>query len=178
MAHFAQLDENSVVINVVVVDDNEIVDDVDPDGTSEAKGIEFLQSIEGEDTVWVQTSYNTRGNEHPENRPRRRHYAAIGMTYDSVRDVFVYSSPYPSWVLNDDGLWEAPVTPEKHTEGRYDWDEENQQWTEMELPDQPFPSWTWNTSSYVWEPPMAFPADWDDDNPYTWDEENEVWVSP
>ena len=89
MAHFAQLDENSVVINVVVVDDNEIVDDVDPDGTSEAKGIAFLKSIEGEDTIWVQTSYNTNAHAHPENRPRRRTFAGIGMVYNSTLDMFI-----------------------------------------------------------------------------------------
>lgn len=75
MAHFAQLNDNSIVIQVIVVHNNEL-------GLpeSEAKGIEFCQSLFGADTRWVQTSYN--GN-------FRGKYAGVGDTYDVENDVFL-----------------------------------------------------------------------------------------
>ena len=84
MSHFAQLDENNVVTQVIVVHNNELVDSkqttVNEDGSvpvaiveSEAKGIAFCQSLFGDDTRWVQTSYNGSF---------RGKYAGIGDTYD------------------------------------------------------------------------------------------------
>jgi hypothetical protein len=113
MAHFAELDENNVVKQVIVVHNNELlVDGVE----SEAKGIEFCQSLFG--GTWIQTSYN--GN-------IRRNYAAIGMTYDEVRDAFISPKFFPSWVLNEETLeWEAPVP--RPTSGSWEWEEETQEW--------------------------------------------------
>jgi hypothetical protein len=175
MAHFAQLDENNVVINVVVVDDNEIVDDADPDGTSETKGIAFLKSIEGEDTIWVQTSYNTNAHEHPENRPFRRTFAGVGMVYNSTLDMFVSPQPSSAWVLQSNGSWVPPVA-RPDDGGKYMWDEDAQEWTARTPPDSPFPSWTWNAALWQWEPPAAVPEDWDDNNPYEWNEDTLSWV--
>ena len=77
MAHFAQLDENNVVTQVIVVHNNELVDN----GVErEELGVAFCQSLFGADTRWVQTSYN--GN-------IRGVYAGIGYTYDPDKDVFV-----------------------------------------------------------------------------------------
>ena len=77
MAHFAQLDENNVVTQVIVVANEELLlDGVE----NEDKGIAFCKSLLGEDTHWVQTSYN--GN-------IRKNYAGIGYTYDVNQDVFV-----------------------------------------------------------------------------------------
>lgn len=77
MAHFAQLDENNVVIQVIVVHNNELlVDGVE----NEAQGVAFCHTLFGADTRWVQTSYN--GN-------FRGCFAGIGYTYDPVQDVFV-----------------------------------------------------------------------------------------
>ena len=116
MAHFAELDENNVVKQVIVVHNNELlVDGVE----SEAKGIEFCQSLFG--GTWIQTSYN--GN-------IRRNYAAIGMTYDEVRDAFISPKFFPSWVLNEETLeWEAPVP--RPTSGSWEWEEETQEWVEV-----------------------------------------------
>jgi len=77
MAHFAQLDENNVVLQVIVVNNDELMDGTDE---NEAKGIAFCQSLFGADTRWVQTSYNANF---------RGIYAGIGYTYDPVKDEFV-----------------------------------------------------------------------------------------
>jgi hypothetical protein len=77
MAHFAQINENNVVLQVIVVNNDELMDGTDE---NEAKGIAFCQSLFGADTRWVQTSYNANF---------RGIYAGIGYTYDSVKDEFV-----------------------------------------------------------------------------------------
>ena len=90
MAHFAQLDENNVVTQVIVVHNNELIDStpifisgvVYVNGESEDKGIEFCKSLFGADTNWVQTSYNASF---------RGKYAGIGDTYDATTNIF--SSP-------------------------------------------------------------------------------------
>jgi hypothetical protein len=126
MAHFAELDENNIVKQVIVVHNNELlVDGVE----SEAKGIEFCQSLFGGN--WVQTSYN--GN-------FRKNYAGIGFVYDSTLDAFYIPQPYPSWTLNEDTCdWEPPTpmpvnpyTPDQEAywlEPQYQWDEATLSWT-------------------------------------------------
>jgi hypothetical protein len=99
MAHFAELDQHSVVIQVVVVANAELLDS---GVESEAKGIAFLASLFGNDR-WVQTSYN--GN-------IRRNFASIGFTYDASRDAFVPPQPFPSWTLNEQTCrWVPPPYP-------------------------------------------------------------------
>lgn len=90
----------------------------------------FVDSSPGQ---WIQTSYNTHGNQHPENRPLRGNYAGIGYTYDSVNDVFYAPKHYPSWILNQSTwLWEAPVP--MPTDGQlYKWDEPTLSWKAIEL---------------------------------------------
>jgi len=79
---------------------------------------------------WIQTSYNTIGNQHPEGRPLRGNYAGIGYTYDATNDVFYAPQPYPSWTLNETTwLWEAPVAIPTEG-GPYAWDEETKSWIE------------------------------------------------
>lgn len=117
MAHFAQLDENNVVTQVIVVHNN---DCLDANGNeSEAVGAAFCQSLLGGN--WKQTSYN--GN-------IRKNYAGIGYTYNETRDAFVAPQPFPSWVLNEDAKWEAPV-PMPTDNKRYLWNEEQQNWVEV-----------------------------------------------
>jgi hypothetical protein len=82
MAHFAQLDENSLVTQVIVVN-NSVINNL-PFPESEPLGIEFCQSLFGADTIWKQTSYNDNF---------RKNYAGIGYTYDSVRDAFIPPKP-------------------------------------------------------------------------------------
>jgi len=116
MAHFAKLDENNVVVEVIVVNNNELLQD---GVESEAKGIEFLVDWSGGYTNWKQTSYN--GN-------FRKHYAGVGYTYDATRDAFIPPPPFPSWTLNESTcLWDAPIP--MPTDGqRYYWDEPTTSW--------------------------------------------------
>jgi hypothetical protein len=121
MAHFAQLDENNNVIQIDVVA-NSVINDL-PFPESEPIGIEFLKSIYGENTRWVQTSYNSNF---------RNTYAMIGSFYDSVVDAFVPASPFPSWVRTEHGLsWEAPVQVPDYVNG-YEWDESIVNWVLVE----------------------------------------------
>jgi len=117
MAHFAQLDENNVVMQVVVVHNNELLDN---GIESEAKGIAFCQSL-FPNTNWIQTSYN--GN-------MRKNYASIGYTYDAQIDAFIPPKLYASWILNDAARWEAPV-PMPQDGKQYQWDENIIKWREI-----------------------------------------------
>ena len=117
MAHFAQLDQNNVVIQVIVVNNEDLLDDNDVE--QESLGVTFLQGLLGSDTTWKQTSYN--GN-------MRKNYAGVGYTYDSTRDAFIPPQPYASWTLNETTcLWEAPVA--YPTDGEeYFWNEATLSW--------------------------------------------------
>ncbi len=122
MAHFAELNENNIVTRVIVVHNNEIT----VDGQElEFKGIDFCEGLFGHRN-WVQTSYN--GN-------IRYNFAGVGYTWDPDNNAFYAPQPYPSWSLNEDYIWEAPVPyPEDaSTEKIYTWDEENQEWKIVEL---------------------------------------------
>ena len=118
MAHFAQLDDNNIVTQVIVVANDELLlDGVE----SEVKGILFCKSLFGEDTKWKQTSYN--GN-------FRKNYAGIGYTYDASNDYFYAPQPYPSWTLDSDAKWQPPVA--YPTDGKmYSWNEATLSWDEV-----------------------------------------------
>jgi hypothetical protein len=95
---------------------------------------EFFETfVDSSPGTWIQTSYNTHGNQHPEGKPLRGNYAGIGFTYDAQNDVFYAPKPYNSWVLNEDTwLWEAPVA--MPDDGKiYEWDEETTNWKEVTL---------------------------------------------
>jgi len=125
MAHFAQLDENNIVTQVIVVSNEDIKD---MNGIeSEVIGIGFCKKVLGSNTNWKQTSYN--GN-------FRVRYAGIGFSYNEELDAFVPPKPYDSWILNVDTVsWESPIglSPELTEEQNasksfYDWDEETGSW--------------------------------------------------
>jgi hypothetical protein len=119
MAHFAQLDNQNTVLQVIVIHNNELLDN---GVESEAKGIAFCQSL-FPNTRWAQTSYN--GN-------IRKNYAGVGFLYDPIRDAFIPPKPYPSWVLDEATCrWEAPV-PYPTDGKRYVWDEATQTWVAHE----------------------------------------------
>lgn len=120
MAHFAQLDENNVVTQVIVVGNR---DCADANGVEkESIGIAFCERLFGGN--WVQTSYNAS---------IRKNYAGIGYTYNADLDAFVPPKPFASWVLNEEtAQWNAPVPmPE---EGMWTWDEDTTSWVEIETP--------------------------------------------
>lgn len=98
MAHFAQLDENNIVLQVIVVNNNVIENLPFPD--SEPVGVAFCQSLFGADTVWKQTSYNANF---------RKNYAGIGGSYRADIDAFVAPQPDPQCVLNlQTADWDCP----------------------------------------------------------------------
>lgn len=91
----------------------------------------------GNPADWIQTSFNTIGNQHTlGGTPLRGNYAGVGYTYDATNDVFIPPQPFPSWVLNQSTwLWEAPVP--MPTDGKiYRWDEAITSWVEVVLPTQ------------------------------------------
>ena len=95
---------------------------------------EFFETfVDSSPGTWIQTSYNTHGNQHPEGRPLRGNYAGIGYTYDATNDVFYAPKPFDSWVLNESTwLWEAPVA--MPDDGKvYQWDEATTNWKEVTL---------------------------------------------
>jgi hypothetical protein len=95
---------------------------------------EFFETfVDSSPGTWLQTSYNTHGNQHPEGRPLRGNYAGIGYTYDAQNDVFIAPKPFNSWVINEDTwLWEAPVA--MPDDGKlYNWDEASTSWKEVTL---------------------------------------------
>jgi hypothetical protein len=114
MSHFAELDANNVVLRVVVVANK---DTADADGVEkEHIGAAFLESVLG--GTWKQTSYNGK---------IRKNYAGVGYTYRADIDAFVPPKPYPSWVLDADAQWQAPV-PMPDDGEMYSWDEDAQSW--------------------------------------------------
>jgi hypothetical protein len=121
MAHFAQLDENNVVTQVIVVGNNELLD---ANGQErEELGVAFCQKLFGGN--WKQTSYN---------HSMRKRYAGIGYSYNAAIDAFVPPKPYASWTLNTETASWDPPTPMPTTEGKmYSWDEATTSWVEQEI---------------------------------------------
>ena len=113
MSHFAKVVDGKVVQVIVAEQDF------------------FNTFVDSSPGQWIQTSYNTHGNQHPEGRPLRGNYAGIGHTYDATHDVFYAPQPYPSWTLSQTTwLWEAPIP--YPTDGKeYQWDEATKNWVEV-----------------------------------------------
>lgn len=117
MSHFAKV-EDGIVTEVLVIE-QDVID----------------TGLFGDPSLWVQTSYNTHGGQHPEGRPLRKNYAGVGYTYDAERDAFIPPQPFASWTL--DGatcLWASP-TPYPDDGKPYHWDEATLAWVEIELPE-------------------------------------------
>lgn len=121
MAHFAKIDKDNTVTDVVVISDEQ-----------EHRGNDFLANDLGFGGVWIQTSYNTQGGVHLGGGvPFRKNYAGIGYTYDSIRDAFIPPKPYPSWILNENTChWETPI-PYPDDGKKYYWDEDTVSWIEV-----------------------------------------------
>ena len=117
MAHYAILDDNNIVINVIYGKDED-------DGDIDWEG--HYSEITG--MTCKRTSYNTVANQHPTKEPFRKNYASIGFTYDEDRDAFIPPKDYPSWVLNEETCrWEAPI-PHPDPTVYYIWDEDTVNW--------------------------------------------------
>jgi hypothetical protein len=121
MAHYALLDENNIVTNVIVGKDE----------TDTSHDWEKVYAEESGQTC-KRTSFNTWGNKHKNGgTPFRYNYASIGSTFDESwgnDGAFIPPSPFPSWVLNDDCVWQAPIPKPENVEG-----ETYYRWVEFEL---------------------------------------------
>ena len=119
MAHFAQIDKNNIVVQVIV-------------GVDEPHDGEAIYQ-ENTGKVWKKTSYNTSGGKHLlGGTPFRKNYAGIGYLYDAERDAFIPPKPYKSWILDEETcLWNPPVPYPEFIlafDKPYIWDEANLQW--------------------------------------------------
>lgn len=125
MAHYAYLDENNMVTQVIVgKDENEA-----PGNWEEYYGAK-------------RTSYNTKGGIHhdpitnlpsdDQSKSFRKNYAGIGYLYDGLRDAFIPPKPFNSWILNEQTcLWDAPIA--RPADGKlYYWNEESLNWMEYD----------------------------------------------
>lgn len=113
MAHYAFLDENNIVTNVIVgVDETQTIEGLDPET--------WYENFRGQ--TCKRTSYNGK---------IRKNYAGIGYTYDEVRDAFIAPKPLNSWVLDEATCRWQPPTP-RPAEGFWYWDENTLSWIELE----------------------------------------------
>lgn len=113
MAHFAKVIEG--IVTEVLVISQDVID----------------TGMFGDPALFVQTSYNTYGGQHPEGRPLRKNFAGVGFTYDAERDAFIPPQRFASWTLNEETcLWDAPALyPD---DGKpYVWDEDALGWVEQ-----------------------------------------------
>ena len=140
MAHFCKLGVGNIVEQVVVVS-NDVA-------TTEQAGVEFLQNLYGDRSVWKQTSYNTFAGKYwttndsgekveaeDQSKAFRKNYAGMGHKYDASRDAFILPQPFDSWTLNEETcLWQPPIEkPELTVEQRtnnnyYRWNEDTRTW--------------------------------------------------
>lgn len=119
MAHFAEIDDNNIVLRVVVIHNNELLDE--NGNESEERGVAFCKSIfsDNVNTRWIQTSFNSNF---------RKNFASSGSTYDPVRDAFIPVKPFPSWILDESTCkWKPPIDYPSDGLG-YFWDERNVTW--------------------------------------------------
>ena len=101
MSHFAKINENGIVQEVIVAEQ------------------EFIDSLE-DSSLWIQTSYNHN---------IRKQYAGLGYIYDKTNDVFIIPQPFPSWSLDSNFDWQAPVS--KPDDGKaYTWNEDTKSWVD------------------------------------------------
>jgi hypothetical protein len=115
MAHYAFLDNNNVVIEVIVgIDENELIEGLDTET--------WYGNFRGQKCV--RTSYNSK---------IRKNYAGVGFTYDETRDAFIPPKPYESWILNEDTCnWESPI-PAPNDGKFYFWNEEVKNWQQVKF---------------------------------------------
>jgi len=110
MAHFAEINENNIVVRILTVPNEQ-----------EHRGQEYLAEDLGLGGRWIQTSYNSN---------IRNVYAGVGYIYNEEKDIFLSPKPYPSWIINESGYWEAPIPRPTNSSKVYSWNENLQQWDE------------------------------------------------
>jgi hypothetical protein len=131
MAHFARLDSNNKVLNVLVISNKDILDENGLE--NEQKGIAFCHKLydkESPNCNYKQTSYNTKGRKYyntdntlssDQSKAFRGNYAEIGGTYDPSLDAFIPAKKYTSWVFEQDTYTYIPPIPKPETYGHWKW---------------------------------------------------------
>ena len=114
MAHFALVDNDYLVTNIIVIPDEH-----------ESTGPEYIATRLGLTGRWIQCSYNGS---------IRKQYPGVGFSYDPINDIFIEPQPYPSWSLDANFCWQPPIS-KPDTERSYYWDERNYQWRDMFIPE-------------------------------------------
>lgn len=151
MSHWAELDDNNIVVGVIVAPNDE------------DEGWSVVSNLPGR---WVRTSYN--------NNIRKR-YAGIGYFYDEDRDAFIPPRPYENWVLNEEKLDWVPPIPYPADELPHEWNQETMTWVPIK---KPFPSWI--CENRVWRAPsyeiVGTPSDPDSMKQPRWSEARKVWI--
>jgi hypothetical protein len=150
MAHFAELNSSNEVLQVIVISN----EDVDANGGDQHADAEtFVATIvpyNPTGVAWKQTSYNSNF---------RKQYAGIGYLYDSSLDMFIVPQPYPSWSLDSNGDWLAPVTRPTVTEINSlrvitTWDEDNLKWlgetVDLSVDPATTTNYTWDATNLQW----------------------------
>jgi len=116
MAHFAKVNENNIVEEVIVIS-NDV----------EHRGAEFIVQELNKPGNWIQCSVNTYENKHIHGgTPLRGNFPSTGAIYDPVRDIFYPQKPLPSWVLDEENLFWHPPVPRPGS--NYSWDEDTLSW--------------------------------------------------
>ena len=117
MSHFAEIDSNNIVLQILIGNDNFPNEGHDW----------FVENLGG---TWVKTSRNTQGGVHKLGGiPFRKNYAGVGYTFDGVG--FASPTPYPSWLLDSETyLWNAPIP--MPTDGMWSWNEDKKSWDLVE----------------------------------------------
>lgn len=117
MAHFAELDQNNIVINIMVVNNSDMLDINGIE--SEEIGIQYLTGLFG-NKRWKQTSYNNNF---------RYRYAGLDMVYDEEHDAFTFPKQFPSFIWSvTEGIYVPPIPKPNDPQNLYDWNEESQSW--------------------------------------------------
>lgn len=110
MAHFAKINENNIVEQVIVIDNGH-----------EGYAQDYITNTLGLEGRWIQTSYNNN---------IRKQFAGPGYYYDEVKDIFIGIQPYPSWQLDENNDWQPPTPEPEHDRLDFHWwDEETLTWT-------------------------------------------------
>ena len=155
MAHFAKIDQDGIVQNVIVAEQ------------------EFIDSgAVGDPSSWIQTSYNTYMGEHLlGGTPLRKNFAGKGYRYDPNRDAFIPPKVFESWHLNEDTChWEPPVPrPTEPSPDSWSWYEDTLSWGRI---NRPFANWVM-VEDGTWIPPIPKPTE---GGPWEWKQEENAWV--
>ena len=144
MAHFAEIDKDNKVLRVNCACNQDILNNGGEQSEQAAEHFKTVTPLSENGIKWVQTSYNNNF---------RKQYASIGYTYDSTKDIFISPQPFPSWSLDSNGDWQAPVAyPTVTTYGDninyfISWDEDGQRWIGKDDQNNEF---VWISSSFSW----------------------------